>query len=267
MLLSLDLATILFQIINFLILAGLLYWLLFKPVMRTIRERREEKEGVLRELERERQVVAERRAELDERLSRMEEEAANTIAEARQEAEEEREELLQEARAEVEQILVEAQADAYRVRQQAVESFRSDLVDATLDVSGMVIHKTVPDEVHDSLVRKLSDRIWELGRTDIERVETLRQSLGEREPTAHIRTAQSLNIEQQGLMARTLTALADRPVDLEVDIDEKLVAGVRVRIGDIILDSSIAGQLDELRDQVLSELQERVGDDEQSESE
>jgi len=82
--------------------------------------------------------------------------------------------------------------------------------------------------------------------------------LGDREPTAHVTTAESLTLEQQGLLARTLTALADRHVDLEVRIDPDLVAGVRVRIGDIIVDSSIAGQLDELRDKALDALNEQI---------
>ena len=67
-------------------------------------------------------------------------------------------------------------------------------------------------------------------------------------------------------MARTLTALADRHVDLEVRVEPALVAGIRVRIGDIIVDSSIAGQMDELRDQAMSELEERIANDEPSPS-
>jgi len=256
--LDLDAATVVFQIINFLILAALLYWLLFKPTMRAIRRRAEEAESQLRELERERRAAAVRRAELDERLSRLDEEAANILALAQERAEEERRELLRQAQEEVEQTLVEAQADAYRVRRQAVDTFHEDLVDAVLDVSATIIANTFPEGVHNAFVRQLSDRIWEMGRTEIERVEAFRASLGEREPTAHIVTAQSLTLEEQGLMARTFTALADRHVDLEVRVDPSLVAGVRVRIGDIVVDSSIAGQIEELRDRAMEALQERI---------
>ena len=74
-------------------------------------------------------------------------------------------------------------------------------------------------------------------------------------------TAESLTLEQQGLLARTFTALADRHVALEAQVDSKLVAGVRVRIGDIIVDSSIAGQMDELRERAVNALQERIADE------
>jgi F-type H+-transporting ATPase subunit b len=256
--LELDGATIVFQMINFAILAALLYWLLFKPTMRTIKERAAKREQLLRELERERQALSSRRATLEEQLSRLDEETASTLALAREQAEAERRELLQQARAEVEQILVEAQTDAYRIRRQAVDSFHDDLVNAILDVSSMIIGNTVPPQIHDSLVKQLTDRIWELGRTDIQRVETFRQSLGDREPTAHIVTAEPLTRDHQGLLARTLTALADRHVNLEARADSKLVAGIRVRIGDIVVDSSIAGQLEELRVQAATALWEQI---------
>ena len=98
--LNLDVATVIFQIINFLFFFGLLYWLLFKPVTATIKQRRQQRERMLREVERERQAVSVQRAELDERLSRLDEESVTVIALARERAEEERRALLQEAREE-----------------------------------------------------------------------------------------------------------------------------------------------------------------------
>jgi F-type H+-transporting ATPase subunit b len=259
--LELDGWAIFFQVINFAILAGLLYLLMFKPVIRSIKTRTEEREKALTELERERQLYAVRRADLDERLSRLDEEAANILIVAREQTEVERAELLQEARAEVEHILVEAQADAYRIRKQTVDSFHDDLIDALLDVSKVIIGNTISPQIHDSLVRQLSNRIWELGRTEIQRVESLRQSLGDREPTVHIVTARPLTQDHQGLLARTFTALADRHVNLGAKVDPDLVAGVRVRIGDLVVDGSIAGQLEELRDQAATALAERIADE------
>ncbi|MBN1935655.1 MAG: F0F1 ATP synthase subunit delta [Anaerolineae bacterium] len=256
--LKLDFWTVVFQVVNFTALALLLYWLLFKPMSRMIRARQEEKERLVRELEHERQMLSVQRANLDERLSRLDEETANILMLAREQAEADRAELLQEARAEVEQILAEAHTDAYRIRKQAVDTFHGDLINALLDVSGIVIGNVVSPQVHDAMVRQLTDHIWEMGRTEIQRVEAFRQSLGSREPTAHITTAKPLTQDHQGLLARTFTALADRHINLEVRIDHKMVAGVRVRIGDLMVDSSIMGQLEELREQAAQSLEEII---------
>jgi hypothetical protein len=130
-----------------------------------------------------------------------------------------------------------------------------------LDISGQVIGRVAPTEVHDKLAQQLNDRIWELGRSDMERVETFRLSLGDRAPTAYVTSAQDLSSEQQGELARTLTALADRHVNLELKTDASLAAGLQVRLEDIVVDSSIAGQLDELQDKVTEALKERMGNE------
>ena len=259
--LNLDVATIAFQIINFLALSALLYYFLFRPVMRNMKDRAAVKEQWTHELAQEREEAAKLRAELEARLVHAEEEAEAIIAKAQEQAETDRKALLQEAHAEAERLLVEAHTDAHRLRQQAVDDFHDDLLDAILEISGQAIGRTVPPEVHDALVQELSDSIWELGRDDMQRVETFRRSLGDRVPTAYVMTAQPLSPEQQGLLARTFTALADRHVNLEVQTDPTLAAGLRVRIGDVVVGNSIAGQLAELRETVSSALKERMADE------
>ena len=174
------------------------------------------------------------------------------------EAEAERKALLRETQAKVERILIEAHADAHRLRQQAVDNFHDEMLNTILEVSGWVIGRAAPPEVHDALVQQLSDRIWELGRSEMERVETFRRSLGDRTPTAYVTIAQPLSPEQQGLLARTFTALADRHVNLELKIDPALAAGIQVRLGDTLVDHSIGGQLAELRETVSETLKERM---------
>jgi F-type H+-transporting ATPase subunit delta len=85
-------------------------------------------------------------------------------------------------------------------------------------------------------------------------VETLRHALGDREPTVHVTTAHALTTEQQGLLARTFTALADRHVNLEVTVEPTLAAGLRVRLGDMVVDNSIADRLEVLRESVSQSL-------------
>jgi F-type H+-transporting ATPase subunit delta len=80
-----------------------------------------------------------------------------------------------------------------------------------------------------------------------------------------VTTAEPLSSEQQGELARTLTALADRNVDIQMETDPDLAAGMRLRLGDIVVDNSIEGRLEELREQVSEALEERLTD-EQSET-
>lgn len=254
--LNLDWATIAFQIANFLVLAVVLYYVLFRPMMRRVKERAAEKRRQTQELAEERREVERLRAEWEERLANAQEEADRIISQAQEQVEAERQEMLEDVEQEAERILTEAHQDAQHMRQQAWEEFHDELLEAILSISAQVISQTAPPELHDRLLKQLNERIWEMGRSEIERVEAFRRSLGERTPTAYVNTARPLSPEQQGELARTLTALADRSVDLEIETDLALGAGIQVRLVDIIVENSIAGRLEEIRETVSRKLEE-----------
>jgi F-type H+-transporting ATPase subunit b len=259
--LELDVATILWEAFNFLVLFIALYYILFRPAMRKIREQAEEKQRQMRQLGEDRAAVAEMRSELAARLASAEEEAESLLVRATNQAETDRSALLREAQAEVERLLAEAHMDAYRLKRQAVRDSHDGLLAAVLDVSGLVIGKVAPEELHTSMVQQLCDSIWEMGRSDMRRVDLLRRSLGDRAPTVVVRTAQALSAEQQGLVIRTFSALADRSINLDLKVEPSLGLGLQVRLGDLVMDNTIAGRLDELRESVVEALDERIADE------
>ncbi len=256
-----DLTTVILQIVNFLVLAGLLYLLFFRPMMRKVQARLAEKERLRAQLMADQAEAARLRAELEARLRNLDEEAARRIAEAHERAERERMAILRQVQEEVEHLLAEAQVDAYRIRTQALDEFHEQLVDAILAISAQVIERVAPDELHEALVRQLNDRIRELGRREVARVEAFRRSLGDRTPTVTITSARPLSPDLQGLLVRTFSALADRTPRLELRTDPRLALGLRVRLGDMMVDNSVAGQLEEVRESVLAGLRERLGDE------
>ncbi|MGD8997719.1 MAG: F0F1 ATP synthase subunit delta [Anaerolineae bacterium] len=259
--LSLDWATIAFQVINFLVLAAVLHRFVFRPVMGRVRERRAEREALIEQTREDRQEAQRLRQELRERLANAEEEADQIVTQGQKRAEVERQQMLEEIEVEIEQMLADARQDVQQMRRQAVDEFHEELIESILDVSAQVIGQAAPEEVHHTLLGQLTNRIWEMGREEMERVRAFRRSLGERTPTAYVTTAKPLTSEQQGELARTLSALADRNVDLHVDIDPSLAAGMGVRLADIVVDNSIAGRLGELREEASQALRERLSDE------
>jgi F-type H+-transporting ATPase subunit b len=259
--LTIDWATIAFQVINFLVLAGALYYFVFRPMTERVQERRAKKQRMMRQIREERQEAERLRETLEERLSEAEEEADEIITDAQKRAEADRQRMIQDVKQDIEEMLADARENVHQIRQQAVDEFHDELIDAILDIGADVIRQAAPSAVHDTLVAQLGDRIWEMGREEMERVRTFRRSLGERTPTAYVTTAEPLRSEQQGELARTLTALADRNVDIQMETDRSLAAGMRVRLADIVVDNSIAGRLEELREQASQDLKTRFTDE------
>ncbi len=70
---------------------------------------------------------------------------------------------------------------------------------------------------------------------------------------ATVRTAVPLTDEERSRLLQALSRYVGRPVQIEAQLDADLLGGVWVRIGDIVIDGSLRGQLDALRDQLRAE--------------
>ena len=67
---------------------------------------------------------------------------------------------------------------------------------------------------------------------------------------ATVRVATELTAEQQARLRAALTAQAQRPVEVQVVVDPAVVGGVRVEMGDEVIDGSVAGRLEAARRQM-----------------
>ena len=83
--------------------------------------------------------------------------------------------------------------------------------------------------------------------------------MADRQPLARVYTALPLSDEQQRTLIDTLSALINRPVTLAVETDPDLIAGLKIRLGDTIIDYSLQQHLSELRDDLKAELTQRLG--------
>lgn len=255
--LKLDWATLVFQVINFLILVALLYRFLFRPVLRAVEQRRRDVQKMIVQAQKDREEAGALRRELEARLAQVEEETETLLSKVRATAAEEAQAIVQAARQEAEEILAEARAEAQRERDHALGQYAEEIVNTVLYVSGRLLGPVTPPEVHNALVAQLNEHVYQMGQHS-EQIQMFRQTLGDRNLTAQVSTARPLTPEQQGRLARTMTALADQHVDLEITDDPTLIAGLRVRLGDTIIDTSLAGQLERLRDRVVTALDERL---------
>ena len=254
--LDINFTTVIWQIINFLALAAALYFLLFKAVMRVVEKRTEEKNRLIKELKEKNIEVDRMRAELEEQLAQADEMVNEIVENAEKQIQKNHDRMLELARQETEVILGEAYSEAQAIQQQSMEAFYERVLDTIIDIGGKVIGKAAPTELNEIFVREINDTLWDLGRGNIRQVQTLRDSLGDRKPTVYVNTAHELTPEQQRQLVRTFSALANRNVTVEIEIDPSLVMGTRIRIGDMIVENSVAARLNDLRDEVREHLSE-----------
>ena len=68
---------------------------------------------------------------------------------------------------------------------------------------------------------------------------------------ARVRAARPIDDQQRTALTDALGSLAGGPVELQVEIDESLLSGARIRIGDLQVDATARGRIDNLREHLV----------------
>ena len=253
--LDLDLSTIIWEILNFLVLTVVLYFLVFKPMTRRAEERAIEKAALKAALQRDQMDAQLRLEELDERLLNLDEEIEKITDQAYLNSQIQQKGLLEATRVEAESIMMEAVGEARKEQEVDIKRLQNNLVETVIKISNETLREITPAQVHDQLIEEMTRNIWNMGRTDMRMVQNIRESLETRIPTVEIEVPRELTNEQQMKLINTFNALADKEVELEVSIRPELVSGIRARVGDIVLDNTIHAHLESLRNEISEKLE------------
>lgn len=259
--LDLDLVTILAEIFNFLVLAVVLYFVLFKPIVKRMEKNAKKRAALIKMAQEKHDEAQEKLDTIEERLDNIDQEIEVHLEKAQAQAQKESEALLEATQKEAEKILLDAEKEVAKLQQQEIDKFHEELVETILNISKQILSKTTPNEVHNRLVEELNEEIWDLGKSDMRQVRTVRDSLAERTPTVHVTSAKELSPDQQRAIIRTFSALADRNINMEIDVDPDLISGVRVRMGDLIVENTLAMELAEVKTDVAESIEESMSNE------
>ena len=120
-----------------------------------------------------------------------------------------------------------------------------------IDLVERILAKRVPEQVV-----KLVGLLVERGK--IERLPAVvgeyRRMLNEERGVveALATTALPLTGDETSALQRKIAEMTGRTVDLRVDVDESLIGGLTVRVGDTLYDASVRGRLERLRERLVA---------------
>lgn len=149
---KIDLFTFIAQIVNFVILIVLLYFVLFKRIVRAIDERESAMEEDLKRLEADQKSAQEMIGEYEELLSEFESEKQAMFDEAKQEVKEEKDRRYEEAQREIE----EKKAQWNR----RIEDEKSEFLSRLQKVIGLEVYETAENVLQDLAGQDLQSSIW-----------------------------------------------------------------------------------------------------------
>ena len=149
--LGLSLTKFLLHLLNFAILFTALWFILYKPVMKFIRERQERVEGPKREAEENLKASEQAREAAEDRLRTLDEELSDKRAAAEKEAEAAGEKIVADANVRAELIVKSAEEKARQEAAEVVAGAKAGIRDAAVTLAESILSEKV-DKVDDKLI-------------------------------------------------------------------------------------------------------------------
>jgi F-type H+-transporting ATPase subunit b len=152
--LGLTLPSFIGQLINFLILLGLLTFFGYKPIRRILDERASRIKQSMEQAEATKQEYERARVEVEKEIGRARDEGQSIVGQAEQAGERIKEEARQEARAEARAIAERTRAEMERERDKIITELREEFIDTAILAAEKIISETLDKEKHRRLVEK-----------------------------------------------------------------------------------------------------------------
>ncbi len=159
--LGISLPVLLAQVINVVILLGLLYLVAYKPIMRMLDERSRKVKESMEQADSIKEQAARAEEEVKKQLGSASREGQERLAHAVRMGEEVKQKAQQEARQEAEALIAQARTEIQRERGEAIDELRKEVADLTILAAGKVIDRSLDKETH----RQLIDKVLEESET------------------------------------------------------------------------------------------------------
>jgi len=153
--LGINLSTLVAQIVNVVILLGLLYLVAYKPIMRMLDERSRRIKESMEQADSIKEQAARTEEEVKKQLEAASREGQERIARAVRIGEEVKQKAQQEARQEAEVLISRARTEIQRERDEAIDELRKEVADLTILAAGKVIDRSLDKEAHRQLIDKV----------------------------------------------------------------------------------------------------------------
>jgi F-type H+-transporting ATPase subunit b len=237
------------QIVNFLILFLALRFLLWKPMLKMLNERKQRIAQGLEDAEQARKDRERAQAEYEERIKQAEQEREEILARAAEEGEGARAETLAQARAQAEQIVAEGKETVEQERQQMLAELRSQV--AALSIAAA--NKLIGEGLDEQRQRRLIDEFFsgiKAGRVVVLEEQEIEQAKAGA-LTALVTSALPLTEDEQKVVTSGLAEELGQVPAIEFKVDPAILGGLVLKVGDKVIDGSVGGRLEALRESLV----------------
>jgi F-type H+-transporting ATPase subunit b len=236
-----DIWTFLFQIINFVVLLFILKRLLYKPIREIMDKRRRIIEKNVEDAEKTKIEAQELKRKYQEEMDKLKDVRILTFEKLQEEVEVERKKLMGRAEEEAGKIIEKERAIFDTEKKRLETELKDKAIDTVCVFASRLLRDISDEELHSAIYRKLLKEVERI-TSDITKIEKKDEPL-----TIEIITAYELSEEKLKGLQKTIESLISRKVNINQTIDKNLIAGIKIKVYDMVYDSSLSGQIDSLK--------------------
>lgn len=156
---DINLGTLLFQIVNFFVLVGILAKFAYKPLLKVLEDRRNKIASDLDNAAQARQSAEQMKAEYEAQLSKARSEAQTIVDKAVKQAAKEGQAQLEAIRAQIAREKEVAQAEIANEREAAIRDMRNEVVTLSMAVAEKLLNKNMDSDMNAKLVADCIDQL------------------------------------------------------------------------------------------------------------
>ena len=239
------------QIVNFLILIGLLKRFLYGPILAAMDAREERISSRLADAREKREAAQAEKEKYQSLQANLEEARTQALAEAEQEAQARRQELFQEAREEVAHLEREWREALERERESFLRELSERAVAETIAVARRALRDLADADLEEQAVEVFLERLRTLTG---EEHAALTEALRGNDHGAVVHSAFALSEAHQAQIREHLDEQLGGRSDIAFDTDAEVGFGVELRVGERKVAWSLDSYLDDLKARVREHL-------------
>jgi len=238
--LGVNLGFLIFQILNFAIVAILLYAWAYKPIVKMLEERKNK----IAQGHEDARVAAEARENAEEEankiLAEAQAEANKIVQDATSRADKVGGEVKAEAEAEAAKMRDEAMAEAAVERDRMLADMRGQIASLAIAAAQKLIGESMDEKRQHALINEFFSGVKD-GKVVVLEGESISGA------SAEVTSAVPLTDGEQGQIKKDVLAKVGEQASVTFRVDPSILGGLVLRVGDKVLDNSVAGQLEDLR--------------------
>jgi len=237
--LGINLGYLLVQVFNFLIIFVILAAWMYKPLLNMMQERRE---TIAKGLE-DARIASEAREnaekEAEEILAKAQQEAGKIVREATERGEHVRVEIKEAAETEIVKLREDATVDAQQEKEKILGDMRGQVAALSIAAAQKVIGESLDEKRQRALIDDFFSGV-KTGKVVLLEGKSITGT------SAEVTSALPLTKKEQKTVSKDVIGKLGENATISFRVDPNILGGLVIRIGDKILDGSVAGKLESL---------------------